>query len=628
MACDSPGDRYSWRMFTMSRPVLGIVASLLALEITSGAAPLQLHPENGHYFLFHGKPTILITSGEHYGAVLNLDVDYVRYLNELQRAKLNLTRTFSGAYVEPQGAFNIESNIMAPAAGRFICPWERSSTPGYAKGGGKFDLDRWDPAYFKRLKDFVHQADRRGIVVEMNLFCPIYEEIQWTLSPQNAANNINNVGAVARTNVYTLDKSGGLLAVQERMVRKIVTELNGFDNVYYEICNEPYFGGVTLEWQHHIADVITETERGLPKKHLISRNVANGSQKIENPHPAISIFNFHYASPPDAVTENYHLNKVIGDNETGFRGTSDAIYRMEAWQFILAGGGLFNNLDYSFVVGHEDGTFVYPVTQPGGGNRAYRNQLTVLRDFMREFDFIHARFGAALVKSGVPPEMSATAFSEGDRKFGVYVGGKSNGTDAYSVRWTGQIEAPEGGEYQFFTVSNDGVKLWIDGRLVLENWTGHSAKEDSAMVKLERGSHEIRIDYFQAGGGAEMKLSWKTPGGAKEIVPKARLKFGGREGLRGEYFVGANFEDRRFERFDSGIDFVWTNHSPFDADKSGGARSLNLSLDLPSGNYKVTWVDPVSGKRRQSGGIKHSGGPLTLETPAFSEDLAFRIERR
>ena len=68
-----------------------------------------MHPDNSHYFLFKGKPTILITSGEHYGAVLNLDFDYVPYLDELKAKKLNLTRTFSGAYVEPQGAFKILS---------------------------------------------------------------------------------------------------------------------------------------------------------------------------------------------------------------------------------------------------------------------------------------------------------------------------------------------------------------------------------------------------------------------------------------------------------------------------------------------------------------------------------------
>ena len=48
-------------------------------------APIALHPENPHYFLFQGKPAVLIGSGEHYGAVLNLDFDYVRYLDALKR---------------------------------------------------------------------------------------------------------------------------------------------------------------------------------------------------------------------------------------------------------------------------------------------------------------------------------------------------------------------------------------------------------------------------------------------------------------------------------------------------------------------------------------------------------------
>ncbi|HWQ90984.1 MAG TPA: hypothetical protein VN673_04880, partial [Clostridia bacterium] len=256
---------------------------LTVLHLTSQAAPLALHPDNPHYFLYQDKPTVLITSGEHYGAVLNLDFDYARYLQELKRNNLNLTRVFVGSYVEPLGAFKIARNSLAPASGKFICPWKRSDQPGYANGGNKFDLTQWDSAYFKRLKDFLKQADKAGVIVEMNLFCPFYDESQWKLSPQNTLNNVNGVGAVARTNVYTLDRHGGLLAIHEGMVRKLVAELNSFDNLYYEICNEPYFGGVTLEWQHHIADVITQAESKLKKRHLISQNIANGAKKIDNP---------------------------------------------------------------------------------------------------------------------------------------------------------------------------------------------------------------------------------------------------------------------------------------------------------------------------------------------------------
>jgi hypothetical protein len=415
---------------TRSLPVIilefSVLASLLAaLPLSSVAAspPLALHPDNPHYFLFRGQPTVLVTSGEHYGAVLNLDFDYAKYLDTLAQDGLNLTRTWAGAYCEPPSAFNIAQNTLAPKRDRFIAPWARSDTPGYANGGNKFDLTKWSDAYFGRLKAFMAHAAKRGVVVEMNLFCPFYEESMWKLSPMNAANNINGVGTVARTNVYTLDKHGGLLAVQEAMVRKIVTELKDFDNLFYEICNEPYFGGVTLEWQYRIADVIAETEQSLGVRHLISQNVANNQAKVVNPHPPISIFNFHYASPPDTVAMNYGLNKVIGDNETGFKGTNDLPYRREGWEFMIAGGGLYNNLDYSFVAGHEDGTFVYPAKQPGGGNPVFRRQMKILKDFLGSFDFIRMKPDNAIIKGGVPAKGRASALAEPGKQYAVYVFG-------------------------------------------------------------------------------------------------------------------------------------------------------------------------------------------------------------
>jgi len=392
-----------------------------ATIIASAASPLALHPDNPHYFRWRGQPTVLITSGEHYGAVLNAEFDFRKYLDSLARDGLNHTRTFTGAYCEPPGAFNIARNTLAPAPERLLCPWARSDQPGYANGGNKFDLHRWDETYFARLKAFLAHAASRAVVVELNLFCPFYEDAMWRLSPMNARNNINGVGDVARTNVYTLDRHGGLLAVQEAMVRKIVGELKGSDNLYYEICNEPYFGGVTMAWQHRMVDVIVAAEKDLGVRHLISLNIANDKAKVEDPHPAVSIFNFHYAYPPETVALNYGLNKVIGDNETGFRGTNDLPYRVEAWSFLLAGGGLFNHLDYSFVAGHEDGTFVYPAKQPGGGNPAFRRQMKILGDFIRSFDFIRMRPDTSVIAAGVPSRHRAYALSAPGRAWAIYV---------------------------------------------------------------------------------------------------------------------------------------------------------------------------------------------------------------
>jgi hypothetical protein len=325
-----------------------LAAAVVATSILSAPPeppkPLALHPDNPRCFLFRGKPTVLMTSGEHYGAVLNRDFDYVPYLDELKARGFNLTRTFSGTYLEVPGSFKIVDNTLATAPKSYAGPWARSDQPGADDGGNKFDLTKWDQAYFDRLKDFVKQAGQRGIVVELVLFCTLYNDDLWKISPMCDANNVNGVGKVNRKEFFAL-KEKELTAAQEAVARKLVTELKDFDNVYFEVCNEPYFEGVNREWQDRIIDVILDAEKNLPARHLIAQNIANGSAKVEKPNPHVSIFNFHYATPPDAVAANEHLGKAIADDETGFRGTGDRAYRTEAWDFMIAGGSVFSNLD-------------------------------------------------------------------------------------------------------------------------------------------------------------------------------------------------------------------------------------------------------------------------------------------
>ena len=251
---------------------------ILAVARSSPVAEaIKLHPDNPHYFLFRGRPTVLITSGEHYGAVLNRDFDYITYLNELQSKGLNLTRTFSGGpYREIPASFNIAKNTLAPAPNRFSCVWAESSTPGYAAGGNKFDLTIWNEAHLARLKDFVAQAGKRGIVVEMNLFTP---------------------------------------------------------------------------------------------------------------------------------------------------------YRIQGWEFILAGGGLYNNLDYSFTVDHPDGTFVPPESTPGGGSPALRSQLKILKEFIHGFNFVKMAPNDVVIKGGLPSGAMARALVEAGKAYAIYI---HHGTPGYS----------------------------------------------------------------------------------------------------------------------------------------------------------------------------------------------------
>ncbi|MFW5657289.1 MAG: cellulase family glycosylhydrolase [Bacteroidota bacterium] len=408
--------------------------------------PIQLHPDNPHYFNYKGEPMLLITSAEHYGAVINLDFDYITYLNTLQEEGMNYTRIFTGSYVEIPGSFGIEKNTLAPPVGRYIAPWKRVNEPGLYEGEGKFDLSQWDPDYFSRLKNFISEAEKRDIIVEVTFFSSTYQDTYWKRNPFNHENNINNLKQVGRTKSNTLE-NGNLTTEQKAMVIKIVTELNAYDNVIYEIQNEPWADNpekatrvlktmdpeglgwakwaetateASLAWQHTMIQAIVETEASLPKKHLIAQNYTNFFHPLNSVHADVSILNFHYAWPK-AVWMNYGWNKPIGYDESGFDGQSDTTYLRQAWQFILAGGAVFNNLDYSFFAGAENGTGKN--NAPGGGSPALRKQLGYLHDFMKEFEFVNMAPDFEIIQHS--PGVEWQALSEKGKQYAIVFTGKA-----------------------------------------------------------------------------------------------------------------------------------------------------------------------------------------------------------
>ena len=209
---------------------------LTAAQPEQSGGPIKIHPENPHYFIYRGKPTILITSAEHYGAMINKDFDYVAYFDMLKSYGLNSTRIYPGAMFEPQGKF-LPGNTLGPRPRSLIVPWARSDQPGNLFCGNKFDLDRWDPEYFARLKDFITKAGERGIVVEICFFNAQYSDT-WPLSPLYHENNIQGVGRCSFEDAQTL-KCPDVVEREADYVRKITQEVNEFDNVVLEICDEP-----------------------------------------------------------------------------------------------------------------------------------------------------------------------------------------------------------------------------------------------------------------------------------------------------------------------------------------------------------------------------------------------------
>lgn len=456
-------------------------------------SPICLHPQNPHYFQYKGKALALITSAEHYGAVLNLDFDYKTYLNTLSSEGMNYTRIFTGSYFENPGDFGIENNTLAPMKDRVITPWIKNDM-------GKYDLNSFNPDYFKRLKDFLKIAQEKDIIVEVTLFSSIYQDKNWDIIPQNPLNNINVTEEITRFEAQIINTKS-LMGFQKAFVKKMVAELNDFDNIFFEIQNEPwsdhnvpvyniinkaelkendwqtkadFASQESMAWQKEIAQVIASTEASLPKKHLIAQNFVNYKAAIPVVDSNISIINFHYAWP-EAVEWNYHFDKVIGFDESGFAGTTDQVYRRQAWQFMLSGGGLFNNLDYSFFCGKEDGTGVNKA--PGGGSAVLRAQLNILKKFLHSFPLENLKPNKPLVKksAGLIPYV----LSDGEKAIAIYLRstGTSNSTLELSLKngaYQVEILNPINGEKSQMSISivSDGslsIPISIpDGELALK----------------------------------------------------------------------------------------------------------------------------------------------------------------
>jgi hypothetical protein len=100
--------------------------------------------------------------------------------------------------------------------------------------------------------------------------------------------------------------------------------------------------------------------------------------------------------------------------------------------------------------------------------------------------------------------------------------------DTFSVRWTGKITAPTTGRYTFYSTTDDGVRLWVNGQLLIDKLVPQAATEWSGSIDLVAGQqYDIRMDYFDRSGGAQARLSWSGPGIAKQIVPSSAFSAGG-----------------------------------------------------------------------------------------------------
>jgi hypothetical protein len=383
---------------------------------------LRIHPDNPKLFEFRGKPLVLLTATEHYGAVMNRPFQFEKYLADAAEKGMTLTRLFM-LFRELQTPVNPYSTCK-PESPDYVAPFTRTG-PGRALDEElKFDLDKPNPEFFDRLHRFVGLAGEYGIIVEVVLLSQTYAPQVWVMNPLNAKNNVNDVEDIPWPD-YVSGRHPKLFARQAAHVRKIVTELNQYDNVLYEICNEP--GGnvpgegnpttaEVNEWLAALITVVRETEAGLPNRHLIAGQEATSSQPdVQGTDGSIDaldydVVNIHALHSIDHRGRHYHLGdfmskqlrlralrdynlatyperKPLNQDEDNIASQYKdieawTIYRKRAWTTLLTGAH-FDVIDFSIINYCEAGT---------PESRAHmRTWFGYLSRFIHSFDLARAR---------------------------------------------------------------------------------------------------------------------------------------------------------------------------------------------------------------------------------------------
>jgi hypothetical protein len=197
----------------------------------------------------------------------------------------------------------------------------------------------------------------------------------------------------------------------------------------------------------------------------------------------------------------------------------------------------------------------------------------------------------------------------------------SIGADTFSVRWTGGVQPRYTDSYTFYTLSDDGVRLWVDDQLIIDNWTDHAPTENSGAIELESGRiYSIRMEYYENGGGATARLSWSSTFVPKEVIPRTQLYQDSPPSITVHPVsalaqAGNNVTLTVAASGAAPMTFQWR----FDGTPIAGATNSSLLLssvqETASGSYSVVVSNLLGTKLSHEAVLQVGRPPIFLESP-------------
>jgi hypothetical protein len=257
---------------------------------------LKIHTENPRYFADPAGKAVYLTGTHTWNNLVDMGksdppekFDYDAYLNFLEKHNHNFIRLWAWDSTKWDTQANRDLgkdfvHICAPQ------PWARTG-PGNARDGKpKFDLNKFNDAYFQRLRERTKAAGDRGIYVSVMLFegWGLYhgnrratEGWAWQNHPFHPDNNTSGIngdpdGDGKNLEVHTTAQPA-INAIQAAYIRKVVDTVNDLDNVLYEVINE----GGQKEWDWWVVDTVKTYERSKPKQHPVGLT-GHGAERAQS----------------------------------------------------------------------------------------------------------------------------------------------------------------------------------------------------------------------------------------------------------------------------------------------------------------------------------------------------------
>ena len=182
--------------------------------------------------------------------------------------------------------------------------------------------------------------------------------------------------------------------------------------------------------------------------------------------------------------------------------------------------------------------------------------------------------------------------------------------DSFGIVFRGNIEAPKSGDYVFTVSSDDGSRLLIDRKIVIDHDGIHGDSPKSGKIKLDKGSHHIEVQYFEGSGEESLYVGWKTPGSKKETPLSVNRRPSGRNSPSGQLLV-AEEEARIYRNFIQGA-----GSRAIGVGYPGG---LNLAYDANNMRIAMLWLgDFIDAKRHWNGrgqGYQPPAGESVINGP-------------